>query len=384
MPVLTVALMVRELFPKPAAWHLACLLAATFSLNARASALAPGGFSRFIALDNFAKFARSKSENGETVLLSPVIPAGIDWDELVVSWNAAAPSGTFLKVEASAISSDRATRFYSWGLWSPDNGRFPRQSAGRQKDRDGRMLTDTLVLSQPAGAVRIRVTLGGTNAELPALKFLGLSFCNTRVTPAPQPPNHAAWGKIIPTPELSQNSYRQGEGWCSPTALTMVLKRWADVLHRPELNLGVPEVAAGVYDRKWPGTGNWPFNTAFAGSFTNLRAYVTRLGGMSELEDWIAAGIPVIISAPWHLLKPGRHDTGSGHLTVCIGFTKSGDVVINDPATNLKKESVRHIYKRANVIRAWAASHNTVYLVYPESAKIPENRFGHWQSHGAK
>jgi hypothetical protein len=53
-------------------------------------------------------------------------------------------------------------------------------------------------------------------------------------------------------------------------------------------------------------------------------------------------------------------------------------VVINDPATNLKRESVRRIYRRENVVRAWAESHNTVYLVYPETAVLPENRRGHW------
>jgi hypothetical protein len=105
---------------------------------------------------------------------------------------------------------------------------------------------------------------------------------------------------------------------------------------------------------------------------------VTRFNGLSELEDWIAAGIPVVISAPWNLLQPGRQDTGNGHLVVCIGFTKEGDVVINDPATNLKGDRVRHVYRRANVIRAWATSHNTVYLIYPAGAKLPDNREGHW------
>jgi len=65
---------------------------------------------------------------------------------------------------------------------------------------------------------------------------------------------------------------------------------------------------------------------------------------------------------------------------VIADFGYDGDVVINDPATNLKVESVRHIYKRQDVIHAWAASHNTVYLVYPESAKIPKNRLGQWAS----
>jgi hypothetical protein len=112
-----------------------------------------------------------------------------------------------------------------------------------------------------------------------------------------------------------------------------------------------------------------------------MRAYVTRFSDISELEDWIVAGLPVIISAPYNLMAPGRNATGYGHLTVCIGFTETGDVVINDPATNLSKgQHVRHIYKRADIEHAWAASHRTVYLVYPEGTKLPPDRFGHWDN----
>ena len=374
--------LIRNLLAKTIALRMsmACLCIVSVSLNATSAPAKGDGFSRFVGLDDFSKFARSTNETGGIALLSPVIQTPIDWNELVVSWNAAAPTGTFLTVEASAVSSGHATKFYSWGVWSPDNGNYPRRSAGRQRDADGEMRTDTLVLSHLADAVQVRVTLGGTNQALPALKFLGLSFCNTNVAPASLRPNRRAWGKIIATPERSQHSYPDEQGWCSPTSLSMVLARWAEVSHRPEMDLDVPEVARAVYDRQMDGTGNWPFNTAFAGSFKGMRAYVTRFNDISELETWVAAGIPVIISAPWELLKPGRHDPGVGHLTVCIGFTKDGDVVINDPATNLKVESVRHVYKRQNVINAWAASQNTVYLVYPESAKIPKNRLGQWAS----
>jgi hypothetical protein len=159
----------------------------------------------------------------------------------------------------------------------------------------------------------------------------------------------------------------------------MVLSRWAEILHRPEMNLPVPEVAAKVYDDSFAGTGNWPFNTAFAGSFPGMKGYVTRLDDISEVEDWIAAGIPVVLSARWDWLLPGRPLDKDGHLIVCIGFTQDGDVVINDPATRLEKgETVRRIYKRENVIRSWTKSHNAVYLVYPVGEKIPANLYGHW------
>ncbi len=113
-----------------------------------------------------------------------------------------------------------------------------------------------------------------------------------------------------------------------------------------------------------------------------MRAYVTRLDDLSEVEDWIAAGLPVVMSARWDWLQEGRPPDADGHLIVCIGFTADGDVVINDPATRLEKgESVRHIYKRANVVFIHGTkSHNVVYLVYPEDAKIPANKYGQWLS----
>jgi len=361
--------------------HLILFFATALVLDAKNSrAAAADSFSSFVGLKDFSGFTRSQNTNGETALLSPAIKSAVAWNELIVSWNAAAPAGTFLKIEARALSTNRETKFFTLGSWSPDNKKFPRASVRGQKNPGGDVSTDTLVLTQPASATQIRVTVGGTNQQSPALKFLGLSFCNTKAVPATQPPNRAAWGKTIPTPERSQHGYPQEKGWCSPTSLSMVLARWGETLHRPELNLDVPEVAAAVFDQAYNGTGNWPFNTAFAGSFDGMRSYISRFGDISELEDWIAAGIPVIISAPWELLEPGRPQASNGHLVVCIGFTENGDVVINDPATNLKRESVRRIYKRENVIRAWAESHNTVYLVYPESAQLPPDRFGHWET----
>jgi uncharacterized protein YvpB len=128
-----------------------------------------------------------------------------------------------------------------------------------------------------------------------------------------------------------------------------------------------------VNDPNWPGTGNWPFNTAFAGAKKNIRAYVTRFSDVSELEDWIEAGIPVAISVSYGYLK-GLPERANGHLVVCIGFDEKGNITVNDPGRRL----VRQTYRRENLQKAWAESENTVYLLYPENCKLPMDRFHHW------
>ena len=163
-----------------------------------------------------------------------------------------------------------------------------------QQDADGDVLTDTLALKVRCDRTRIRLRFSGAQ-ELrePPVKFLGLCFADTSWTPPTLPPNRAAWGKSIAVPERTQLDFQEGEqSWCSPTSTSMVLAWWAGQLPRPELERAVPEVAHEVRDPNWPGTGNWPFNTAYAGSFSGLRACVTRFSDVSELEDWIARGIP--------------------------------------------------------------------------------------------
>jgi hypothetical protein len=153
---------------------------------------------------------------------------------------------------------------------------------------------------------------------------------------------------------------------------------WSKRASRPEFDHAVPVVADAVYDANWKGTGNWPFNTAYAGSFPGMRAYVTRLSDVSELEEWIANGLPVGLSLCYDRLRGKRKEGPSnGHLVVCVGFTPEGDVIINDPGTRL---NVRKTFPRENLISAWAMSHNAVYLIYPENSDLPKDRFGHWDS----
>src|SRR5277367_5589243 len=107
-------------------------------------------FSHFIGLSDFSNFTRSQNGDGETVLLSPEINPPSDWNELIISWNADAPSGTFLKIDASAAWPGHRTKFYTMGMWSPDDKAFLRASVTGQKDSDGDLKVDTLVLNHPA------------------------------------------------------------------------------------------------------------------------------------------------------------------------------------------------------------------------------------------
>jgi hypothetical protein len=329
--------------------------------------------SQFIGFSDFATFSRQAGRaTNPVVLTSPEIAARVVWDELVVSWNATLSTGSTLRVEARGLYPQHATRFYDLGFWSAAAG-HPRRSEPGQKDADGDVSTDTLKLREACARLQIRLTLAGP-ASAPSLRFLGLSLLDSRVRPAPLPPNRAAWGRSLPVPERSQMPYPDAKGWCSPTSVSMLLGYWAIELKQPELDRGVPEVAGEVFDPQWGGTGNWSFNMAFAGSFPGLRAYAARFSDVSELEDWVAQGLPVGVSLCYNRLR-GKGREPSGHLVVCCGFTRAGEVIVNDPGTT---RNVRKVFPRANLVDAWAYSKNTVYLVYPQSVKLPQDRFGHW------
>ncbi len=316
---------------------------------------------------------------GEEVWTSPVVKVPGSWDELIASWNVQTPPGSGLHIEARAGHADAWTRYYSLGFWSADPKQHRRASVSGQSDADAEVQTDTLALKRPAETAQLRVTMTASpEGARPVLTFIGLCCLNTRTKPQPLPPNRRAWGRSIEVPERSQANYPGGaQAWCSPTSVSMVLAYWARQLGKPGLDRDVPEVVEGVYDPSWPGTGNWSFNAAYAGSLPGLRAYVTRLTDLSELEDWVMREVPVVVSVCYDLLRGRPRNRDSGHLVVCVGFTEEGDVIVNDPGT---RTGVRKTFPRENLARAWANSKNTVYLIHPEGWRPPRDRFGHWHA----
>ncbi len=340
------------------------------------SAVSDGGGRRFLGWTTFEDWERRDDPSSAWIELD--VSPGFVWHELIMSWNAVTPEGTGLEFEAAPIAQSRALSWYVLGKWTAsDTEKFRRESVRGQRDEHGEVRTDTLVLSKPATNVRLRVRfvsdMGGPS---PRLNFLGACFLNREIKSSGLPPNRAAWGRLLDVPKRTQADYPEGiNEWCSPTSLSMVLSWWGEALDRDELVLDVREVARGVHDPAWPGTGNWPFNTAFAGGFEGIRAYVSRFADVAEIEDWIVAGVPVIVSLDYDRLRRKDDVGGSGHLVVVAGFSDRGDVIINDPGS---RRFMRHTYRRSDFVAAWNHSRRTVYLVYSENLTTPVDRLGHW------
>ena len=330
---------------------------------------------QFFHVTNFDTFELELLQTQEVRLTSPTIDAGFDFNQLVVSWNVSLAPRARLKIEVQPVFARRTGRFYTLGWWSAKDAVELSHSVPSQSDRDAEVETDVLVLAESARKFRVRLTLiQSPTADPTILRFLGVSVLNNSTTPSATVIMPGPRGAVLPVPTRSQLDYPMGDAWCSPTSLSMVLSYWAALLDRADLDRDVPEVAAGVDDPGWPGTGNWPFNAAYAGSFPGMRAYVTRLGDVGELEYWIDAGVPVVASVAYSLLK-GEPNQNDGHLVVVVGFDPQGAVILNDPGT---RHSVQKTVPRDQFATAWSHSHNTVYLVHPVDHAVPASPDGHW------
>src|SRR5207302_5908738 len=95
-------------------------------------------------------------------------------------------------------------------------------------------------------------------------------------------PGKAA-GLELPVPAYAQNIHKGqfpeygggGENWCSPTSTEMVVEYWGRGPRAEDMSwipADLPDrtidyAARYTYDYSYEGTGNWPFNTAYAAEF---------------------------------------------------------------------------------------------------------------------
>ncbi|MEN9201633.1 MAG: peptidase C39 family protein [Thermostichus sp. DG_1_6_bins_120] len=308
---------------------------------------------------------------------SPAVATGFNMVGAIASWNATTPPGTWLELLIRAKVQGRWTRWYHGGVWAADSATLVSHSVSGQQDEDGTMYTDLLVLTDAlngAEAFQVQLRLFTRDpACSPTVDQIAVALSTVPVKPGSLlPGDPSRWGKVLPVPQCSQMVYPDGgEVWCSPTSLAMVMAYW-----RRETGPCEPLVrsaVAGVYDRVYQGYGNWVFNVAHAAE-QGLAGLVARLESLAQAEEWIAAGVPVILSFAWAEgdLQGAPLPKSNGHLAVLVGFDASGDPVVNDPAAKTDAE-VRRTYPRAQLESLWLEhSGGTVYLIYPPNWPVPE------------
>lgn len=310
---------------------------------------------------------------------SPVVETDQPFDAAIPSWSALTPPGTWLQVDLRVRLPDgRWTPYYTMAVWAADSGTVRRHSVSGQDDADARVATDTLELrgERTGRAVQYRLTLFTTVGSTPSVRSVSVVTSDSqrgrkgRLAP---PSDRICWGRELPVPQRSQRiGTDEVNGWCSPTATAMVLAYWGH-------SVSVAAAAEATYDHTYGGTGNWAFNTAWAATY-GLEGFVTRLGSLVDVEAWIGADAPVIISLAFGREElPGTPiESSHGHLIVVRGFTGSGDVIVNDPAGRSDSD-VRRVYDRVSLEQLWLrSSTGTAYLIHPPGHAIPDSGSGSW------
>ncbi len=335
--------------------------------------------------------------------MSPRVSAPFGATEIIASWNAATPAGTWVEVAAQATTtSGDTTGWYVMGRWTSGDSAsdIGRGSVSGQSDQHAAVDTDTLTArnGHTFAGVRLRVRMYrlASGSATPRLTLVAAMFSATASSSSTSTPGSAA-GTVLNVPAYSQQlhtgHYPQwnggGQAWCSPTCTAMILDywdlgpsssqtAWVDISgeDRPQ----VDHAARYVFDYTYEGAGNWTFNTAYAGA-RGARAYITRLRSLSEAEAFISAGIPLIVSLSFTAedLTGAGYGT-NGHLMVLRGFDDDGDPVMNDPASHLRSDddAVRVTYARDELESLWLdTSGGLTYIIAPPGQDLPASQGAH-------
>jgi hypothetical protein len=309
---------------------------------------------------------RPKSFPRSGTWMSDVVRAAMPFTELIPSWNATVPPGT-------GVTFHVQTRDARSGEWSPwlYMGQWGRTPVNSSEDRLGEfdhgvVRIDTLALDRPADAYQIRATLLSFDLNRnvnPSIRRIAVSYSG-QVDDAEKRSRlvediklTGEWARSLPIPFRAQGVEANPLAGqvCSPTSTSMVMA-WAGVDRSTEEN------ALAIYDEQHDMFGNWNRAVQRAGSL-GLDAWLTRFRNWDQVKVQIAQSQPVIASIKF---KKGEFPSAlysetAGHLIVIRGFTKSGDVIVNDPASRLKGDGV--VYKADELAHAWFGNGGVGYII---------------------
>jgi hypothetical protein len=309
---------------------------------------------------------RPKSFPRSGTWTSDVVRTAMAFTELIPSWNATVPPNT-------GVAFHVKTRDAKTGEWSPwlYMGQWGRTPATDPDDRlgefdHGMVRIDTLVLDRPADAYQIRATLLSFDLNRninPSVRRIAISYsgqvddAEKRARLVEDVKLTGDWARSLPIPFRAQGAEAKPLAGqvCSPTSTSMVMA-WAGVDRPTEEN------ALAIYDEQHDMFGNWNRAVQRAGSL-GLDAWLTRFRNWDQVKAQIAQSQPVIASIKF---KKGEfpsalYNETAGPLIVIRGFTKSGDIIVNDPASRAKGDGV--VYKADELAKAWFGAGGVGYII---------------------
>lgn len=255
----------------------------------------------------------------------------------VVSWNTDAPAGELAL--AAHRSDGSVSPWLPYVRWSP---------AARRSE------------SGADGVTRLAIDVVRSEVAFGAIAIACSTALDAIAVTTPEHPRRPAAPVMttaeLDVPRISQYSPAQPDrrDWCSAAALGMLLRYHG-------VSAGLAEIALGVYDGAYRGTGNWAFNAAYAGA-RGLRGVIAYLDGIDHVAAFVAAALPVAISIAWRgdALPGAPLDHSDGHLLVVRGVG-AAHVAVNDPA----HPAVATRYPRAALDRVFRAHGGVAYLIAP-------------------
>jgi hypothetical protein len=324
---------------------------------------------------------------------SPWVEPGYSFTELIASWSAKTPKDSWIEIQVRGRGgSGGRTTWDVLGRWASDDRHLLRGTVSGQSDDGTSVAVDTWRTSGlPGYQIRISLARRAGASYRPSLDLATAMTSRVPASAGSTSRPGVARGSVLQVPRFSQMVHRGhyprwgggGEAWCSPTSTSMVLgyydslppKRRYGWVPDGHVDPWVDHAARMTYDHAYDGTGNWPFNTAYAAPLAG-KAFVTRLRSVREAERFLAAGIPLVLSIAF---GPGQLDgapigSSDGHLLVIVGVRDNGNVVVNDPAADARRR-VRRTYDRGQLERLWLeASGGLAYVITDAAHPLPSPR----------
>ncbi|MDQ3439362.1 MAG: C39 family peptidase [Planctomycetota bacterium] len=308
---------------------------------------------------------------------SPQVNGKFVFRELVPSWNVLTPTDTGASFDVRVR--DAASGKWTDWVYMGSCGRTLTPVSRTIESGIARVKIDELLLSTPADAYQVRATLFNFDFDTkvtPKLRRVGVVYSGETRDPSlraklrPPAPADGSWVRDLKIPFRGQgedvNPPPLRPQICSPTSVSMVMHHYG--IDRPTV-----ENALAIYDPEYRLFGNWNRAVQRAGAM-GLDAWIARYRTWDQVKCEIAAGRPVIASIRFEKgTFPGAlYDETDGHLLVIRGFTREGDVIVNDPARKLEGNGV--VYKANELGQAWFDNGGVGYVIRPPATQATAAR----------